>query len=250
MQDNEKIAKIYSRGRLELFKNNKNKYRNKNRNNNIKNNKKIKFKFFAFYIFGIVGLFIVFSKSIIPIFEKACLNEAASVATKITNEQSTIVIKNFQYEDIFTIVRDNNGDIKLVNANIFKINEITSDIAENIQKELDNSNDLRIKLPMGVFTGSKYFSGMGPKINIKIASEGEVLTELKSEFLSQGINQTLHRIYLQVDCKINVLTPFETYEKNISNQILLAENVIIGNIPDNYYNFDGIKEKESLELIK
>ena len=53
-------------------------------------------------------------------------------------------------------------------------------------------------------------------------------TDLKSEFVSQGSNQALHRVYLQVDCNVNVLTPFEVTKTSISNQVLLVENVIVG----------------------
>ena len=103
----------------------------------------------------------------------------------------------------------------------------------------------------GSFTGSKLLAGKGPEVKIQISSIGNVETELKSEFFEQGINQTLHRVYLTVRCQINILTPFENINKDITNEILLAENVIIGNIPSTYYNIEGINEtKDSLELIK
>ena len=56
-------------------------------------------------------------------------------------------------------------------------------------------------------------------------------TDLKSEFTAQGINQTLHRVYLEVKCRVNILTPFQDIEKEITNQVLLVENVIVGRIP-------------------
>ena len=61
-------------------------------------------------------------------------------------------------------------------------------------------------------------------------------TDLKSEFTAQGINQTLHRVYLEVKCRVNILTPFQDIEKEITNQVLLVENVIVGRIPETYYN--------------
>ena len=75
------------------------------------------------------------------------------------------------------------------------------------------------------FTGIKLLAGRGPNINIRISSIGNVETDLKSEFYSQGINQTLHRVYLQVKCNVDILTPFENITREITNQILLMENV-------------------------
>ena len=71
-----------------------------------------------------------------------------------------------------------------------------------------------------------------------------VNTNLRSEFIAKGINQTIHRIYLQVDCNIDILTPFETINQGVSNQILFAENVILGQAPDTFYNFEGLDTPE------
>ena len=98
-----------------------------------------------------------------------------------------------------------------------------------------------LKLLFGSFTGFKLLAGHGPNIKIKISSIGNVETDLKSEFVAQGINQSLHRVYLQVNCNLQILTPFENISKSISNQILLMENVIVGHIPETYYNLEGME---------
>lgn len=76
-------------------------------------------------------------------------------------------------------------------------------------------------------------------------------TDLRSEFTSQGINQTLHRVYLQVKCEVNILTPFDNISREITNQVLLMENVIVGNIPNTYYNLEGINgTSDALEIVE
>ena len=88
----------------------------------------------------------------------------------------------------------------------------------------------------GSFTGFKLLSGKGPGVPIRISSIGNVETDLRSEFTSQGINQTLHRIYLLLTCEVTILTPYNTIRQKIDNQVLIAESVIVGNVPDFYYN--------------
>jgi hypothetical protein len=80
-------------------------------------------------------------------------------------------------------------------------------------------------------------------------TDGTVETDLKSEFKEAGINQTLHRIYLEVKCNVNILTPYNTIKETIVNQVLLVEGVIIGNIPSTYYNLEGLNDEQSLEVI-
>ncbi len=94
-------------------------------------------------------------------------------------------------------------------------------------------------------------AGRGPGIKIRISSIGDVETDLRSEFTAQGINQTLHRVYLQVKCNVNILTPFDNIAREITNQVLLIENVIVGNIPNTYYNLEGINgNSDVLEVIE
>ena len=98
--------------------------------------------------------------------------------------------------------------------------------------------------------GSKYFAGMGPDINIKMMTDGNVLTDLKSEFTEAGINQTFHRVYLEVVCNVTVLTPYETITESITNQVLLIEGVIVGNIPDAYYNLEGLNSDQMIDMVE
>lgn len=102
----------------------------------------------------------------------------------------------------------------------------------------------------GSFTGFKLLSGKGPGIPIRISSIGNVETDLRSEFTAQGINQTLHRVYLQVECEISILTPFENITEKITNQVLIAENVIVGKIPSTYYNLNGLDNSNAIDIIE
>jgi len=93
-------------------------------------------------------------------------------------------------------------------------------------------------------------AGRGPGVKIRISSIGDVETDLRSEFTAQGINQTLHRVYLQVKCNVNILTPFDNISRDITNQVLLIENVIVGNIPNTYYNLEGMNNDKLVDIIE
>ena len=185
-----------------------------------------------------------------PIFETLCKSKAKSVATIISNTQTINVMKSHSYDELFTIEKDANGNVTMIKSNMVQINEITSEIATNIQKEIDSKGREDIQIALGSFTGIKILSGRGPGVPIRISSIGNIDTELKSEFEAQGINQTLHRVYLQLKFKVSILTPFEDLEDEITNQVLLAENVIVGKIPETYYNLEGLTTKDdAVEVI-
>ena len=188
--------------------------------------------------------------TVTPIFETLCINKSKSMATIISNTETMNVMKSHSYDELFTIEKDADGNVTMIKSNMVSINEITSEIATNIQKELDNKGRENIQIALGSFTGIKILSGRGPGVPIRISSVGNIDTELKSEFEAQGINQTLHRVYLQLTCRVNILTPFEDIENEITNQVLLAENIIVGKIPETYYNLEGLTpENDAMEVI-
>lgn len=238
------MDKIYSRKRIKIPKI-KVLYSKKVCNKNLI--KAIKILIILIIAFLFVQLVI---GSIYPLFDTLCEKEAKSIATLISNEQATIVMKNYTYDDIMKIEKDSENNIKMIAANMITINEIISDVAIKIQEELNKQDRTCIGIRLGTFTGSKLLSGRGPLVKILITPVGAVETDLRSEFIAQGINQTLHRVYLQVDCRVNILSPFNSLERNISNQVILMENVIVGNIPDSYYNFEGVDGEEVWQMVE
>ena len=238
------MSKIYSRPRIPLPKFLQVKFRKRNNSNNRK-----KLKILIIIIIAITTAKLSLD-AVLPIFESLCEDRAKSIATIVSNEQSTVVMNQHKYEEMFSIEKDNNGNITMIKSNINAINEIISDIAVKIQNEIDNRGKEDVKIALGSFTGFALLSGKGPAVKIKISSNGNVQTDLRSEFIAQGINQTLHRVYLQVVCEVSILTPFESIEEKISNQVLLVENIIVGNTPNTYYNLEGLNKENTVDIIE
>ena len=237
--------KIYSRPRLNLafLKNTPKSHKSRRKIKNI-------MPVVSIFLVAIITCFSIWN-FVNPIFETLCKDKAKSVATMITNEETTKIIEKYNYDTFFTIQKDEKGSIQIINANVLRINQVTSDIAVAIQKALDNNEKNKIYIHSGAITGIRFLSGTGPRIPLKIASVGNIDTDLRSEFISQGVNQTLHRVYLNIKTNVSILSSFNTIESSIENQVLIAEHVIIGEIPSNYYNFNGMENgKEALRLVE
>lgn len=185
-----------------------------------------------------------------PIFEQVSSYEAQKLATFVANDQTTKVMQNYNYDTMFTIEKDSEGNISMIQMNMYRVNIIISDIAYYIQEQMKQPKNSTVSIPMGNLLGIDLFSGYGPNIKMKVVLLGTVETDLRSEFIAKGINQTLHRVYLQIDCPVQILSSYKTLEENISNQFLIAENVIVGKIPSTYYNLEGFeKPEDTMETI-
>lgn len=89
--------------------------------------------------------------AVLPIFNTLCENRAKSMATIISNEQATNVMKEHTYDELFSIEKDNNGNISMIKSNVIPINEIISDVANRIQKEIDAQGRENIEIAMRKF---------------------------------------------------------------------------------------------------
>lgn len=86
--------------------------------------------------------------AVLPIFDTLCENRAKSIATMISNEQATNVMKQHTYDELFTIEKDKNGNISMIKSNVIPINEIISDVANKIQEEIDNRGRENIEIAL------------------------------------------------------------------------------------------------------
>ena len=240
---NKNEEKIFTRRKIRLPK-----FRRVVGDRRLSDKKRKLIKIMAVLIIAITFSYTV-TKAIEPIIETQCRNLAKNVATKVSNEEATNVMADYEYEELVNVIKDENDNIKMLSTNIIVINKIISDIPIKIEEALKKKENSEFNIKLSTFLGSKLLGGRGPNINVKLQLSGNVETNLKSEFISTGINQTLHRIYLELNCKVNILTPFETIEEEVINQVLLVEGVIIGDIPDTYYNLEGISETETIDLI-
>ena len=221
-------------------------------NNNNKNNNNRRKSLFKVIIILVIEIMVARNivNAINPIIKRQCSNQAKSIATIICNEQATKVMENYRYEDLAVVIKDEAGKIQMIKLNIIPVNEIISDVAIKIQDELNSVENANFGIRLGSFTGIKLLSGLGPYVKVRMSTIGTVETDLKSEFKTAGINQTIHQIYLDIKCNVSILTPFNSTTEEIKNQILIAESVIVGEIPSSYYNFNGIDKKDTLQVIK
>ena len=101
--------------------------------------------------------------AVLPIFDTLCQNRAKSIATMVSNEQATNVMKQHTYDELFSIEKDKNGNIAMIKSNVIPINEIISDVANKIQEQIDTKGRENIQIALGSFTGFKMLAGRGPR---------------------------------------------------------------------------------------
>ena len=133
------MHKIYSRPRIRIPK----VLINGEVLNNHKNKKIAKIIIILIIAFSTVKIVL---DAVYPIFDTLCEAKAKSIATIVSNEQATNVMKEHSYDELFTLEKDNNNNITMVKSNVLAINEIISDVAVKIQEDIDNRGRENIEI--------------------------------------------------------------------------------------------------------
>ncbi len=180
---------------------------------------------------------VYFRKNVVPVVMDSSISKVRAVGTNAINSAATSVLNaKITYDDLFSIVQDKNGDIVMIKANSPSINSIARQIANLAQANLDALDTEEISIAFGTFTGLALLTGLGPQVSIKITPIGSANCDFVSEFISSGINQTLHKIYINVFSDISIITPLDEASVSVKAEILVCENVIVGKVPDTYGN--------------
>ena len=117
--------------------------------------------------------------------------------------------------------------------------EETREIIKETQYQMNSLGSEGSKIKLGTFVGIPFFIERGPIVTLRLMPIGAVNGEFDSEFSAVGINMTKHSLFLYINTHVSVVLPVKNYEVKTTTQVLLAESIIIGKVPEVYFNGIG-----------
>lgn len=141
------------------------------------------------------------------------------------------------YEQLVDFDKDAEGHVTALRSNMAAFNRLQASIADDILQRMAEVSSTDLAIPIGTLTGSPLLAGRGPCLRVRMQSVGTAAARFDNQFSSAGINQTRHRIILDVDVHVSILLPGLTTYTKVSNEISVAETVIVGGVPETYTYF-------------
>lgn len=213
-------------------------------------------------IISVIYILKIFTKKALPqLISYSELETTKIVSSIINNTITEDVAKTINMEDLFTTIKDSNGDIKSIDFNSSKVNKILAATTRSVEQNLrylesgkvdklklndtilSNYNKEKIKkgiiyeLPSGIIFDNVLLKNILPKIPIKINLIGNVFSEIYTDIESYGINNALIKININVEAEVKILLPFISSKEKIETNIPIVMKLIQGNVPS--YYFDG-----------
>ena len=186
--------------------------------------------------FILIGLFLLAEASFRPMIESINAYECHELVSDIINDAilSELEQSNVDYSSLVTLTMNGNGEVTSVQSNILNINKLKTNVAERIEREIERLSAVDIQIPIGTLLGLQLLHGKGFNVGMSVTPLGYATTTIISEFTEAGINQTLHRIIIEINADVDAIIPgFET-RVPVKTSIVAAETVIVGRVPDAY----------------
>jgi len=147
--------------------------------------------------------------------------------------------QNIQYDRMVYFEKDLDGRITALKTNMSEVNRLKTDILDLINDEILAIDASDLGIPVGSLLLSEFFSGRGPEIPVQIMSIRNSDASFSSTFSEAGINQTLQQMNMLVSVDVAVLVLGRTNYFTVSSQVVVAETIIVGQVPDTYLNTGG-----------
>jgi sporulation protein YunB len=188
-----------------------------------------------------------------PLIERVSEFQSRTAAVRIIND---VVLQElgsnaYNYENIVNLSFDENGELWSITSDMNTINRLKSRSALLINEAVGSLEKMNIGISLGTISGVGFLYGRGPVLPVRVLPKGYANAVLISEFTSAGINQTLHRMIMEVEVDITVIIPGFNQTMTVKTNYIVAETVIVGEVPNMYVQVSGTGElfNRAVEVI-
>lgn len=170
--------------------------------------------------------------------------QVKNATSDLINDAIDLQISNgtIQYDRMVYFEKDLEGKITALKTNMSEVNRLKTNLLNLINDEILAVDSDCLGIPLGSFILPELFAGKGPMIPIRILSIRNSEAGFFSEFSQAGINQTLQKLNMQVSVDVAVLVLGKVNDFSISSQVVIAETVIVGQVPDMFLQTGGMYE--------
>lgn len=182
------------------------------------------------------ALILWFDRQLCPVLEILAQTEVHNAVTAAVGKAISdgIVENKVSYDDIITVETDDTGRVTALKSNMAGANLLRSRLLEAALDEVSGLSEQDFSIPMGNLLGVDILSGRGPGVRVTVLSAGSAGAEYRNEFTAAGVNQTLHRVLLEVTVTVRILLPGRNLQTEVTTPVCIAETVIVGQVPETY----------------
>ena len=175
-----------------------------------------------------------------PVLEAKASSQATNLMTQAIDAavDSCLQENGMSYVDFVNITTDGAGNVTALTSNTAANSRFKRQVVEAVTRQLATLDSDGLGIPLGTLTGQPLLSGKGPSVRVRVDSVGEVTAGYDNSFTAAGVNQTLHRVSLDITATVRLFLPGKILPVSVSSSVCVAETVIVGETPNTYLNLE------------
>ena len=208
----------------------------------MRRRRKWKRRIFFYLILGLlIGLFVLLRSRLWPVVMDLAQTQVTNTTSDLINDaiSEQIAQGNIQYDRIVYFEKDLNGRITALKTNMSEVNRLKTDILNLINDEILVQDTEQLGVALGSLILPEFLSGKGPDIPVRLLSIRNSDAQFRSFFSEAGINQTLQQLTMDVLVDVTILVLGQTRSFTVTSQVVVAETVIVGDVPDTFLQSGG-----------
>ena len=188
-----------------------------------------------------LGGLLLFRSHYRPLLRELAETQIKNATSDLTNDALTELLArdSIAYDRIVYFEKDLNGRITAMKTNILEVNRMKTEILEIINQEILAWDTAKLGIPIGSLIFPELFAGKGFCIPVHVLSIRNSDASFESRFQQAGINQTLHRLMMEVNVDASILVLGQTESFSLTREVVAAETVIVGEDPGTFLNTGG-----------
>ena len=190
----------------------------------------------------LIGLVLLLRLRFAPLMEQLVVTQAENTMSTLVNEivNEQIASGSIDYDRIIYFEKDVDGRITALKTNMSEVNRLKTEILSAMNLGIEDISVGQLDIPIGNFILPELFSGKGFQLPVRILSVSTSDANFENLFSEAGINQTLHQIQMHIVVNLSVLTPTGTVNTLVTTDVIVAETVIVGTVPERYISVGDI----------
>ena len=191
-----------------------------------------------------IGAFIWFRRNYQDVISTLAQTQVKNATSDLINDaiDRQITDGTIQYDRMVYFEKDLDGKITALKTNMSEVNRLKTNLLNLINDKILAMDSDHLGIPLGSLILPEILGGKGPVIPVQILTIRNSEASFFSEFSQAGINQTLQKLNLQISVDVAILVLGEVEDFTISSQVVIAETVIVGAVPDMFLQTGGIYE--------
>lgn len=202
---------------------------------------RIGFRMFVLVLIVSVIAFFAFRRQYYDVIIHLAQTQVTNATSDLINDALSrqIAAEEAAYENVVYFEKDISGRVTALKTDITKVNRLKTGALDHVNETLTDTEQFHIGVPLGSLILPEFLSGKGPQIPVQVVSVRNSDATFHSNFTHAGINQTLHQLQMTVLVDVTVLILGKTVDFTVSSDIVVAETVIVGEVPDTFFQTGG-----------